>query len=103
MAMDSVELIREAEQKAQKLVSDAYAQAQDIISEAHAAAKRQREEMLSAARQAADEALEVSREEGRRQQESDEIGYGDRCRAVREDADKKREAAIKLVIDRITG
>ncbi len=103
MAKDSVELIREAEQAAQKLVGDAHAQAQAIINDAHVKAREQRDEMLTNARYAAEEARTVSREDGAKLLEEDTVKYEKQCEAVRAEAEKKRSPVVRIVIYLITG
>ena len=103
MAMDSVKRIRDAEQAAQKLLGEAHAKAQEIITDAQKKAKEQRDEMLSGAKTAADEAIVISREDGKKLLENDGRKYEEQCERVRAEADRKREDAIRLVIDRITG
>ena len=103
MANESVTLIREAEQQAQRMVEDAHEQANEAIAAAHKLAKKQREEMIAAAKAAAQEALESSQEDGRRFAEDEAVKQEAHCAKVRAEAEKKRAAAIKLVIDRITG
>jgi len=102
MAKDSIELIREAEIQAQELVAKATAEAERIVAQAHITAQEQYAETVSSAKQAAQEALEASREEGARMAKEDEKKYEEQCNAVRAAAEKKRDAAIGLVIKRIT-
>ncbi len=101
MQKDSVELIREAEQRAQQTVADARREAAQLVREAHSDAQRRHEETMAAARSAAGDTLEAAKVEGSRRGEADKGRYLEQGQQLQKKAAGRREKAVEAVLEAI--
>lgn len=102
MAKESIERIRQAEYQAQQTVNDARRQAESIIAQAREQAERLIEESCAGAREAAEETIAAAREDGAAFSERSEEESREECLRIKKNAEKKRSAAIELVLRHIT-
>lgn len=101
MQKDSVELIREAEQKAQQIIADARKEAAQLVKNARADSRRNNEATMNAARTAAADTLETARADGRKRAENDRSRYLDQGQQLQKKAASRRDKAIEAVLDAI--
>lgn len=101
MQKDSVELIREAEQKAQQTVADARRAAAELVRNARAEAQRRHEDTMNAARSAAQDTLEAAKAEGSRRGEADKGRYLEQGQQLQKKAAGRRDKAIEAVLEAI--
>lgn len=101
MQKDSVELIREAEQKAQQTVAEARKSAARIVSDARAKAKSDFDDTLRAAQAAAQEALAAARADGVSRGENDKGKYLEQGQQLQKKAAGRREKAVEAVLEAI--
>lgn len=103
MAMDSVELVRDAEQRAQQLVADARREAAGLINAARAEGRRQHDETMAGAQAAAKDTLESARIDGIKRRETDKKAGAEQGAQLKKQAEARREQAVRAVLSAITG
>jgi len=101
MQKDSVELIREAEQKAQQTVADARRQAAQLVRDARAEAQRRHNDTMAAARTASQETLEAAKADGGRRGEADRGRYLEQGQQLQKKAAGRRDRAVEAVLEAI--
>ena len=101
MQKDSVELIREAEKKAQQTIADAHKSAAQIVSSARAKARSDYEDTVKAAQTAAQEAISAARADGVRRGENDKGRYLEQGQQLQKKAAGRREKAVEAVLEAI--
>lgn len=101
MQKDSVELIREAEQKAQQTVADARKAAAELVRNARAEAQRRHDDTMNAAFGAARETLEAAKAEGGRRTAADKSKYLEQGQQLQKKAAGRRDRAVEAVLEAI--
>ena len=101
MQKDSVELIREAEQKAQQTVADARRAAAELVRNARAEAQRRHEDTMNTARNAALETIEAAKADGSRRGEADKGKYLEQGQQLQKKAAGRRDKAVEAVLEAI--
>ena len=101
MQKDSVELIREAEQKAQQTVADARKAAAELVRNARAEAQRRHDDTMNAAFGAARETLEAAKAEGGRRTAADKDKYLEQGQQLQKKASGRREKAVEAVLEAV--
>lgn len=98
MVEETIQTIRETEQKANSIVKDAEAKSREILAEASKKADAVREESRCAAKAAFDLAMEEAKAQGVRTQEKSSADIEKEVQALKELALGREEEAIQLVI-----
>ncbi len=101
MQKDSVELIREAEQKAQQTVADARRAAAELVRNARTEAQRRHDDTMNAAFSAARETLETAKAEGGRRSIADRNKYLEQGQQLQKKAAGRRDKAVEAVLEAI--
>lgn len=101
MQKDSVELIREAEQKAQQTIAEARRLANQIVSDARAKARSEFDSTVASAQTAADEALAAAKADGASRAEGDKGRYLEQGQKLQKKASGRREQAVEAVLEAI--
>ena len=101
MQKDSVELIREAEQKAQQTIAEARKSAAQIVSDARTKARGEFNGTVEAAKNAAREALAAAKAEGASRAEGDKGRYLEQGQQLQKKASGRKEKAVEAVLEAI--
>ncbi len=101
MQKDSVELIREAEKKAQQTIAEARKSAAQIVSDARAKAHSDFNNTIESAQRVAGEALAAAKAEGANRAESDKGRHLEQGQQLQKKASGRREKAVEAVLEAI--
>ncbi|MBP3414994.1 MAG: hypothetical protein J6L81_07355 [Clostridia bacterium] len=103
MAQETIDRIREAEEKANSIINDAKARAQQIIEDSKTLSQSQYDEAVAAAKKAADITIDASREENIRLLTDEGSKSADECERLKKSVEPRLGAATDAVIAEILG
>jgi len=103
LAQETIDRIREAEEKAKAVIDAAYKEAEKTIADSRELSDSQYNEAISAAQRAADITLDASRDENSKLLTDEASKSAKDCAKLKKDIEPKLDDAISAVIAEIIG
>lgn len=103
LAQETIDRIREAEEKANSIINDAKARAQHIIEDSKTLSQSQYDEAIAAAKKAADITIDASKEESIKLLTDEGSKSADECARLKKSVEPRLGAATDAVIAEILG
>lgn len=101
LSMEAINSVTKAEAEAEKLVQQARNDARDLLVRAREQAAGASDQAVKAAAEHVREQAEQAAEEGRRAGTRVRAETADRCKALRAEAERNMDAAVKLIVERV--